>query len=71
MSISERLRDIGDGPVCPEPGNHGKTYVMGTGRLWCAVTQTLFDKAVFDEEKKDWVVGPVVRATGKKEEPEG
>jgi hypothetical protein len=36
----------GDGPVCPEPGDHGRTYVMASGNFWCPVTQALFDRNI-------------------------
>lgn len=54
--------DLGDGPLCPEPGMHGKTYTSKeTGRLWCPVTQTMYAPAVYSEEAKGFVVGPLVR----------
>lgn len=34
---------VGDGPRCPEPGDHGKTYTTARGHLWCPVSQTLFE----------------------------
>lgn len=40
-SLGPKYRE-GDGPVCPEPGDHGRTYVMASGNLWCPVTQALF-----------------------------
>jgi len=40
--------DRGDGPPCPEPGDHGRTYQMfgwdgHPGYWWCPVTQELFE----------------------------
>jgi hypothetical protein len=38
--------DRGDGPPCPEPGEHGRTYsivgMTGTEFWWCPVSQELF-----------------------------
>jgi hypothetical protein len=34
-------RDYGNGPVCPEAGDHGHMYEI-EGRYWCPVTQHLF-----------------------------
>lgn len=40
-ALGPRYRE-GDGPICSEPGDHGRTYVMASGHLWCPVTQALF-----------------------------
>lgn len=45
---------VGDGPRCPEEGDHGKTYTTAQGHLWCPVSQTLF-------EGDGLTVGPVIR----------
>lgn len=57
--------DFGDGPPCPEDGNHGKTYVMGD-YLWCPVTQALWGEARYDEDTKTFVVGASVRVGQRK-----
>lgn len=48
--------DLGDGPACPEPGNHGNMYVLGLSKhLWCPVTE-----AIYRNEKG--AVGSLLRA---------
>lgn len=54
--------DLGDGPVCAENPEHGRTYTMSPSkRLWCPVTQTIFAEATYDESMRTFVPGTVVR----------
>lgn len=56
MARTDR-RGAGDGPPCPESAAHGNTYMMGSGRLWCPVTQSIFEAPVYDEEARTFRAG--------------
>lgn len=52
----ERIRSmLGDGPECPEPGEHGRTYAVRNG-YWCPVSETIFAPADGGHG-----IGPVIR----------
>jgi hypothetical protein len=55
-----RKVDHGDGPQCPEPGAHGRLYVMDSGKLYCPVSAALFSEQVYDEDLRTFVAGPMV-----------
>lgn len=62
MNKTNTRHEAGDGPPCAEDGEHGKTYVMSSGRLWCPVSNALFDKATYDEDARAFIPGSLVRA---------
>jgi len=54
--------DLGDGPPCPEEGDHGRLVTGVTGRLWCPVSQSIFAPSKYDEDTRTFVPGPLMRA---------
>ncbi len=62
MSNAARQYDLGDGPPCPELGEHGRLYTTGLkGTLWCPVTQALFGPAIYDLNARNFKAGPLIR----------
>jgi hypothetical protein len=49
---------LGDGPECPEEGEHGRTYAVRAG-YWCPVSQSIFAPA-----NGGHGIGPLIRKGG-------